>query len=985
MVVEAAAGYGKSVFAAELIEATGDVPVEIVLEEGPVSAKLLAARLRGAVARAGFVDVAGAMSLAGEDPAGTIDAMLAGLQGESYVLVIDDAHHAARDAAVLIDRIATQIARPGRLVVLARQLPPGADRLRHANAVHIGALDLALRDDEALAMCRDGFELDVSADDARFLESATGGWTAAAVLAASRAKRTKQGLRTMAGRRSAGATAGRATPVSSMLDDAIGALGAEGRGLAQIARLPLLDRALVGAVVRDEHFFDKAMALGIPMTPVGDGWWEFPGPVREYLASLDPQDSASLERAARHYELHDQLGMALQMLLAAGEEAAAAALLSRLDAASLESIDPLELLVAFERLPEVVVGCYPWATFHVARSCGIASFLGSRARLLERLAETVPSEDDPELRRAVDAERAIDMMNAARPLDAEAIGRDVLASVGATEQFTRARALTAIGFGLCAHREGDGRLSESALADAAAVFDQVMAIYRGLGCREWVSGVAAPRALWTALGIGRPDVARDVLDAALADCTGRPRRIGRLLFHRAQVHAELGRFDEGLEDLAESERIGGTFDPILVPFASWGRMAIASYRGDPEDVLRCAQEVEAKRGEWWAAVGAEFLADAADCLDRVGYTAQAREYLTRALAEPHKAERWTALAECALDARHGDPTVAEAHLSVVHEHGIFPKEYWRVTLLRAYAAWRRGDDAAGALAARAFEESARLGQPRMPLVKEREVAESLLALAIATGSPSASHFEGLALPVSLVTLGRFELSRGGRPVTIRSGQAARVLKVVAASGGRALAERVIESLWQDADQAAGRNRLRTVLSRLRDDAPEAVVRDGDLLVLGPEVRLDLTEFQREARQAQALGLADVGPATAVATSAIARYRGDLLPDDLYEEWADEPRETTRRTMLDLLDLCAEAAARRGDLDEARRMVQRTIELAPYEDDRYLRVAEILNEQGRRGAALSVIRRARSTLAALGLELAPQLLELRDSLATFRDV
>ena len=67
-------------------------------------------------------------------------------------------------------------------------------------------------------------------------------------------------------------------------------------------------------------------------------------------------------------------------------------------------------------------------------------------------------------------------------------------------------------------------------------------------------------------------------------------------------------------------------------------------------------------------------------------------------------------------------------------------------------------------------------------------------------------------------------------------------------------------------------------------------------------------------------------------------------------------------MLELLDVCAGAAAERGDLDEARRMVERTIELAPDDDDRYLKVVSILQEQGRRGAALSVLRRARSTLA-----------------------
>ncbi len=85
-------------------------------------------------------------------------------------------------------------------------------------------------------------------------------------------------------------------------------------------------------------------------------------------------------------------------------------------------------------------------------------------------------------------------------------------------------------------------------------------------------------------------------------------------------------------------------------------------------------------------------------------------------------------------------------------------------------------------------------------------------------------------------------------------------------------------------------------------------------------------------------------------------------------------------LLDLLDLCTAAAIERGDLDEARRMVQRTIELAPHDDDRWLMVASILRDQGRRGAALSVLRRARRALGELGLEPPRRLGELEHELA-----
>jgi DNA-binding SARP family transcriptional activator len=70
---------------------------------------------------------------------------------------------------------------------------------------------------------------------------------------------------------------------------------------------------------------------------------------------------------------------------------------------------------------------------------------------------------------------------------------------------------------------------------------------------------------------------------------------------------------------------------------------------------------------------------------------------------------------------------------------------------------------------------------------------------------------------------------------------------------------------------------------------------------------------------------------------------------------------------------------RGDLDEARRVVELSIDLAPYDDDRYLKAAAALLEQGRRGAALTVVRRARAALAELGLQPPVHLLSLEQAI------
>src|SRR5690606_15956719 len=73
---------------------------------------------------------------------------------------------------------------------------------------------------------------------------------------------------------------------------------------------------------------------------------------------------------------------------------------------------------------------------------------------------------------------------------------------------------------------------------------------------------------------------------------------------------------------------------------------------------------------------------------------------------------------------------------------------------------------------------------------------------------------------------------------------------------------------------------------------------GAQLFLCPEatVTVDAVRFEELARDALA------GADRRAAAAAIAAYGGELLPEDRYVEWADEPRERLRLRYLDLLRL-----------------------------------------------------------------------------------
>jgi DNA-binding SARP family transcriptional activator/tetratricopeptide (TPR) repeat protein len=980
IVVEAAGGYGKTVLGTELVDRWRAVGIDVQVEHEGMTAPLLAARLRAAAQHAGFTEAAAAAAGPGDDAFGAVDALVRALAGEPCAFVIDDAHHARPDAGALIDHIASRLEAEHRLVVLARQLPQGAERLRRAENLHLTSADLAMTPDETLELCRSGFELKIGPHTAKVLDRATGGWTAATVLAAARAARTGEALGDMA---EAAIGPGHPTEaVAAILDEAVVALGPRSRrGLAQVARLPLLDAGLVDLAAGEEGFFERSLSAGIPYTPARGPWWDLPGPVRDYLTTFSPLSADAMRLAAKEYGRRGELEWALQLLLASGDGGEAASMLAATPPEVVETMDALELGAVFDQLPSEAVDAHPNVLLVVARACRLATRFDQGAVLLERAGALAARAGDSALERAIAAEVAHDLLRELRHGEVEETARRVLDEVGPGEQLTRARAYHALGQALCWRVDGSGRRDEAALAEAEEYFTRATNLYRAQGMRSAVSALAPYWALMIEFAGGRAQAAMDRLEKALTLVSDRPRRWAYVMCFRAWVAAELGQDDVCRASADEVFRVADQLDSNLFRAqAHWKLAVLASYREDAEATVFHLRQAELHKDTWWGPSSGDFLADAADLLDRVGHTALAWEYLARVKADPKDAGHLIALSEAALEARHGDPVVAEERLLAAAQGRTDPREYWRVTLLRAFAAFRRGEDRpAGALAARACEEAARLGQPQLPLIRERAVTEQLLGLAVETGQPAPLALQASALPRSLAVLGRFELTEAGRPVTLDAGQEAQLLKYVAVSGGQVHAEQAIETIWPEGGRDAGRNRLRTVLNRLRALAGNVLVREGDMLVLDGTVRVDVAEFFVEARRAQALAATDLALATAIARGAISRYRGDLLPEDRYEDWAEKQRQRARLALLDLLDLCATEAARRGDLDGLRRIVERTIEFAPYDDLRYLRAASTLLQQGRRGEALSVVHRARSAFAEIGLDPPRPLLDLERSI------
>jgi DNA-binding SARP family transcriptional activator len=161
--------------------------------------------------------------------------------------------------------------------------------------------------------------------------------------------------------------------------------------------------------------------------------------------------------------------------------------------------------------------------------------------------------------------------------------------------------------------------------------------------------------------------------------------------------------------------------------------------------------------------------------------------------------------------------------------------------------------------------------------------------------------------VTITLLGGFGVAVDGTPTPDRGWtrrSAAALVKVLALAPGHSLhREQVMDLLWPDESPARSAPRLHKAAHFARQGAgrSDAIVLRGDVVSLFPdaEVMVDAIMFEQLARVA----LRESDPLGA--REALTWYGGELLPGDLYEDWASDRRELLRLRRLDVLRVAGE--------------------------------------------------------------------------------
>ena len=245
--------------------------------------------------------------------------------------------------------------------------------------------------------------------------------------------------------------------------------------------------------------------------------------------------------------------------------------------------------------------------------------------------------------------------------------------------------------------------------------------------------------------------------------------------------------------------------------------------------------------------------------------------------------------------------------------------------------------------------------------------------------------------VRIGLLGGFSVTVGDRKVDenawrLRIG--ASLLKLLAVAPGHRLhRERAMDLLWPEAGRKAASDNLRQTLHATRrtlipdpTQGSRYLASEDESLVLCPEGDLwvDVDAFE------EAAAIARRAREPGAYRAAIELYAGELLPEDRYEEWTEERRETLGQTRLRLLSELARLYEEREEIGQAVETLGEAVTHEPTDEQAHASLMCLYALSGREAEALLQYGRLEEVLARdLGAEPAASSRVLREEIASGR--
>lgn len=494
-----------------------------------------------------------------------------------------------------------------------------------------------------------------------------------------------------------------------------------------------------------------------------------------------------------------------------------------------------------------------------------------------------------------------------------------------------------------------------------------------------------------------------------AELAGYAERLALALNNRGWTRYHLGRLEEAIADLDRSKEI---FQRLASSHACWPLRklgAIYRERGDlslARSVCEQALELAKRSADVQGLIGSR--AELARIL-AIERPERARVLADRAVAAGRSwgglvtalaTAGWVALArgdrdqamvfarEATEEARRRSlrPALAESlELRALSSTDPPPA---RALLEEAIALWREIRNPLGE--ARAELALARLSSGRDARSRAERAERRLQTMGVRTRAAAGAAGILCALPpgerppVEVRTLGGFQLVRDGRPVPSsewQSKKARDLLKLLLARRGRPTPREVLmEALWPEVEPGPLANRLSVALARARNVLDPQREHASDHFIGGDpsavwleldRLHVDVEVFLAEA--STGLSFLDKGrerEARDLLAAAEAKYAGDFLEEDPYEEWATGLREEARALYVSVAHALARISRQAVDHDAVVRYLLRVLQRDPHDEEAHLGLVSALSSAGRHGEARRSYGFYVARMEELGVEPAP---------------
>ncbi|UCF10372.1 MAG: tetratricopeptide repeat protein [Candidatus Bipolaricaulota bacterium] len=231
------------------------------------------------------------------------------------------------------------------------------------------------------------------------------------------------------------------------------------------------------------------------------------------------------------------------------------------------------------------------------------------------------------------------------------------------------------------------------------------------------------------------------------------------------------------------------------------------------------------------------------------------------------------------------------------------------------------------------------------------------------GNRSAATVE----PLEIRLLGRFDVLRSGESIPENAWDRPKtktLLKILLTRPGMVfMHDSLIEELFPGDDPERARANLYSRVSQLRRTLEPDLARgseshyvlrrgQGYCFEAGPSCWVDTVEFRRKLMSATDLvERREWADAVEALEEAVGIFRGEFLPEDRYEVWAEGTAQELRECHLDALLTLAECCAQMGRLRQAISHCQRILAIEPHREDAVCRLMEYQDQAGQRAEAL----------------------------------